>query len=364
MPCPSPAAASLVMAVGLMLLAPAPAPSAGTRGAEPPRVLADVPPVQSLVARVMQGVGTPGLLLPPGTSPHHHALRPSDARALGNADLVVWIGPGLTPSLVRPLDSLASGARVLMLTGVPGMHLRPLRTGAHFHADHEHGAGAGQAADVAPAAEAHDAADDPDGHAEDPAGGAPDAGPDDAHDHGDAAGAATPATADPHLWLDPANARTIVAAAAEALAAIDPVNAAVYRANADAARADLEALEAEIAARLAPVTDRPFVVFHDAYGYFEERFGLWSAGAIQASDAVAAGGARVAAVRAAIVAEGAVCVFAEVPFQPRMVATVTEGTGARSATLDPTGAGLTPGAALYPQLMRNLAATIADCLAG
>lgn len=286
-----------------------------------PTVATDIPPVHSIVARVMQGVGTPQVIVPPGASLHGFALRPSGAGLLAEADAVIWIGPDLTPWLEGPVEALAGGARVLALAEAEGIAHLPLREGGPFEAaDHDHGQ------------------DDHD------------------HDeHGDEA-------LDAHIWLDPRNGTAMAAAVAGVLAAIDPENAAAYAANASAFAAEMAALEAELAALLAPVSGRPYVVFHDAYQHFEARFAMPAAGSATLGDADQPSAARVAAVRDRIRESGAACVFAEPQFEPRLIATLTEGTGARTGTLDPEGAGLAPGPDLYPTLLRGIAEALETCL--
>ncbi|MFQ5565137.1 MAG: zinc ABC transporter substrate-binding protein [Paracoccaceae bacterium] len=286
-----------------------------------PDVVASIAPVHSLVARVMQGAdqgeNAPRLLLSPGASPHDHALRPSDAAALESAALVFWVGPRLERWLERPLATLATGARVVRLADLPGLTRLPLRDGAAFEAlDHAHDHGAG-----------------------------PDNG-----------------GTDPHLWLDPENAKLWLDAIAAALAGADPARQTLYLANAAAARAELEALAAAIKARLAPFRGRPFVVFHDSIHYFEHRFGIEAAGAVAPGDARAPGPARLARIRERIRAVGAVCLFREPQFRSALVATVAEGTGAHVALLDPLGASLRPGPDLYRELLRGLADSLAGCL--
>ncbi|MFV0474346.1 MAG: zinc ABC transporter substrate-binding protein [Pikeienuella sp.] len=289
-----------------------------------PRVVADVPPVHALVARVMEGVGAPALIVGPGASPHGHALKPSDALALAEADLAFWIGEGLTPWLAGPLAGLGEGARAVELMEAPGVALLPLREGARFAA-HDHGG--------------HDEG----GHGHED------------HGHDDH---------DPHIWLDPANAQAMMRAIAAALGAADPENAARYAANAEAGVAEIGALAEEIDAALAPVRGRPFLVFHDAYHYFEARFDIEAAGALAHSDAVSPGPARLAEARDAIRALGAVCVFHEPQAATGLVETATEGTGARIGALDPLGTGLEPGPGLYAGMMRGLARGLRDCLGG
>jgi zinc transport system substrate-binding protein len=299
------------------VLALAAALAAGAAAAEPPRVAADIAPVHSLVARVMAGVGEPGLILPPGASPHDHAMRPSEARALADADLVFWVGPELTPWLARAIGTLAPDAKAVGLMEESAARLA-LRHGATF-APHEH--------------------DEP-GH--------------DEPGHADGI--------DPHAWLDPENAKAWLDAIAAALAAADAANAAAYAANAAAAKVEIDALGERIDARLAPVRGRGFVVLHDAFHYFERRFGIAAAGAIWLSDASAPGPARVEEIRRTVAQLGATCVFAEPQLDARLIATVTEGTPARPGVLDPLGAALPPGPELYPRLLQDLADGLADCL--
>ncbi len=311
----------LLLIAALMLVLPA-------RALAGPEVVATIAPVHSLAARVMQGAGAPHLLVPPGASPHDFALRPSDAAALERAALVFRVGPAVEPWLERPLGTLAAEARVVRLDRVPGLTRLALREGASF---------------------AHDPDHESDGHEHGHAHG---------EEHGDEHGDET----DPHLWLDPANAGLWLDAMAGALAEADPANSARYRANAAAARAELEALAGEIDARLAPLRGRPFVVFHDAYQYFEHRFGVEAAGAVTLSDARAPGPARLAQIRALIRETGAACIFREPQFRPALVETVAEDSGARVGVLDPVGATLEPGPGLYPALLRGLADGLAGCL--
>lgn len=303
-----------------------------------PRVATDIAPVQSIAARVMGDLGAPGLILPPGASPHDHALRPSEARLLQEAEVVVWVGPPLTPWLADPLAALAPDAVRVTLAEAPGMTLLPIRVGGPFVAhDHAHG-------------DEHAGDDAADGHADDQD-----------HDHE----AAEPgAGVDGHLWLDPENAIAAAGAIAVALGAADPANAAAYAANADSFAREMRALEAEIAAELAPVRGRPFLVFHDAYQYFEHRFAIPAAGSVALHDGMAPGTARVAGLRGRVAAEGIVCAFTEPQFEPKLLATVIEGSGIRTGVLDHIGTEVAPGPDLYPAMMRNLAASLVACLGG
>jgi zinc transport system substrate-binding protein len=276
-----------------------------------PKVATDIPPVQSLVARVMAGVGAPELVVPPGASPHAYAMRPSEARKLAGADAVFWIGDALAPWFGETLAALAPDAETVALMDVPGVTLLDAREGATFEAHEED--------------RAHDAHDE-------------------------------------HVWLDPVNARLWLGVIAATLSHVDPANAATYAANAKAGQAELDALMSEVDALLAPVRGKGYVVFHDAYQYFEARFAVPAAGAIAIGDAAQPSAARVAAIRATISRLGAACVFSEPQFEPRLVATVIAGTNARAGVLDPLGASLAVGPDLYQAMIRNLARPLADCL--
>lgn len=313
---------------------------AGAAMAEVPKVATDIAPVHSLVARVMQGVGTPDLIIRPGASPHGYAMRPSEATALEGADLVIWVGESLTPWLEGAIDALASDAHVIELLGEGDTRVLPFREGVAFAA-HDHG----EDAHEAPGQEDH--ADHADNAAQDQA----------ADDHGHAHEGA-----DPHAWLDPMNARLWLGVIAQELAAHDPANAALYAANATAAQAELDALTVEIAAQVAPVRGKPFLVFHDAYQYFEAAFDLSATGAIALSGAADPGPARIAQLRDLAQEQNIACVFSEPQFDPKLVRTVF-GDVAGHGVLDPLGADVTPGPDLYPALMRHMAAALTGCLA-
>jgi zinc transport system substrate-binding protein len=294
-----------------------------------PKVVASIPPVASLAAGVMQGVGAPTTIIPPGASLHSFALKPSDARALDDADVVIWVGDGFEAFLEKPIATLAGRATVLALIDAPGVTALKGREGGVWesHDDHDHD-------------HDRDQHDDHDTHE------------DHAHD------------VDGHIWLDPANAKAMTMAIAGTLSARDPANAPAYAANALKLAERIDALDAELAAALAPIRSRPFVVFHDATQYLEAKYGLNAVGAITVSPDRPPGARRIAEIKARIASLNAACVFAEPQFEPKLVATLIEGTPARAGTLDPEGSRLQPGTELYFQLMRALAADLSACLAG
>lgn len=309
-------------------------------------VVASIKPVHSLVAAVMEGVGEPELLVKGAASPHAYALRPSEARALERAKVVFWVGEGMETFLAGPLETLGGNARVVELVKAHDLVELDFREGGPFEA-HDHGDHEGHD-------HAHDDDDDEAGH---------DGGDDHAHeghgheghDHG---------AIDMHLWLDPSNAKAFVREIEEALSAADPDNAATYEANADALKEKLDALIAETDAALAPVRGRGFVVFHDAYQYFENRFDIQAAGSITVSPEAIPGAQRLTDIRAKVAELGATCIFAEPQFEPRLISVVAEGTQARTGVLDPLGADLEDGPELYFELIRNLTTSLTTCLAG
>lgn len=296
--------------------------------AEAPRVVTDIHPVHSLVAQVMGDLGRPELLLERGASEHDFQLRPSQAAGLVEADLIVWIGPELTPWLGRALDGLGEDAAKLGLLTVPGTTTQEFsEDGAHTGHDHDHGHDHEETAKAA------------DGHN---------------HSHDGL---------DPHAWLDPANAQVWLTAIAAELGRIDPANAATYTANAKAATEEIAALDSELATTFAPLKGKPIVVYHDAYGYLAAHYGLDIFGSIALGDATAPGAARLAELRDGVAAGTPVCLFPEAQYDTALVEQIAEGTGARiGGALDPNGSMQDPGPGAYAALLRSLAQTMVDCV--
>ena len=278
--------------------------------AAPPVVVVSLKPLHSLVAMVMEGVAVPALLLPAATSPHVYTLRPSDARLLNGADLVVWGGPGLESFLEKPITATAARARVISLADQAGLDLLPLREAG--------------------------AADD--------------------HDHAQAGGR------DMHFWLDIDNALHIVRAMAEVLAAADPPNAGRYLANAQSSAAELILLDRELDRLLAPVAGTPFLSLHDAFQYFELRYGLTSAGTLTVNAERLPGARTIAQLRNTIAEAHVACIVGEQQFPPALARTLTDGTGAGVQVVDVLGKDLAPGPGAYPAMLRRLAADFRRCL--
>lgn len=329
-------------ALGAILFAAAALATPGEAGEL--NVVATIKPVHALVAQVMEGVGTPTLLVQGAASPHSYALKPSDARTLNNADVFFRVSESVEPFTRKIATSLPDKVRVVTLAAAPDIELLDVRRGetfeAHDHHDQaDHGHGSHDHAD-------HDhGAHDDHGHAH--------------HDHG---GSKEANTRDGHVWLDPANARKMVADIARALSEAAPAHRTAFETNAARAEKRLVDLEAEIARDLAPVKGKPYVVFHDAYQYFERRFDLAAVGSITVSPDAQPSAKRLSEIRKKLTSLSASCVFAEPQFKPKLVAAVTEGTSARAGTLDPEGALVEPGPAAYDTLIRNLATSLKSCL--
>ena len=312
------------------------------------RVVASIKPVHSLVSAVMAGVGEPHLLIRGAVSPHTFSMRPSDASVLENARVIFLIGESLEISLARPIDTLAGNARVVALSEVQGLVRTPLRKGGTFeaHEAHDHGIddGQGRHEDEEHEDEEHESEEHAAAHGDEDH---------DAHRRG---------AFDMHIWLDPVNAGVMARAIADVLSEADPANAGTYSANAQALRPRLEELTAQIAAEMAPVRDKPFIVFHDAYRYFEDRFGLTAAGSMVVSPDRSPGVRRISELRDKIRELGVTCVFAEPQFEPRLIDVIIEGTPARTGTVDPLGATIESGPELYFTLIHNMAVSFKSCL--
>lgn len=279
------------------------------------KVLTSIKPLQLIAAAVQEGVGTPEVLLPPGASPHHYALRPSDVRRVADADLVYWIGPDMEGFLGKALQARSKPAVVVQ--NLPGLSLRRFAENGASHAEEE--------------ADEHD------------------------HDH-------RPGSVDAHLWLSTVNARVIATRMATDLAQADPANATRYQANAKAFSQRLDVLDARIKARVAGVQGKPYFVFHEAFDYFEDAYGLKHTGVFAVASEVQPGARHVAAMRAQLQEVGKTCVFSEPPLRPRLAETLTAGLPVKLAELDALGGFNEARADGYERLLNTLADNLAGCL--
>lgn len=278
------------------------------------RVLTSIKPLQQIAAAVQDGVGSPEVLLPPGASPHHYALRPSDVRRVADADLLYWIGPDMEGFLPRVLGNRSKPT--VAVQSLPGMKLRHFGEDSHSH-DEDH--------------------DDHD------------------HDH-------RPGSLDAHLWLSSVNARVIAGKMAADLASADPANADRYKRNLAAFTQRLDALDARIKARVAGVAGKPYFVFHEAFDYFETEYGLKHTGVFSVASEVQPGAQHVAAMRKRLQEVGKTCVFSEPPLRPRLAETLTAGLPVRLAELDALGGTDPVNAQGYERLLDKLGSDLASCL--
>ena len=278
------------------------------------KVLTSIKPLQLIATAVQDGVAIPEVLLPPGASPHNYALRPSDVRKVQSVDLLYWIGPDMEGFLPRVLNGRTLPS--VAVQDLPGMKLRRFAEDSHSHAE------------------------DTDEHD---------------HDH-------RPGSLDAHLWLSPINARVIAAKMAADLSAADPANAARYQSNLKAFDERLDALDLRLKKRLAGIEGKPYFVFHEAFDYFEDAYGLKHTGVFSVAAEVQPGAQHVAAMRARLQEVGKTCVFSEPPLRPRLAETLVAGLPVKLAELDALG-GYTPATAQgYEQVMEKLGNDLAGCL--
>ena len=280
------------------------------------KVIASIKPIHSLVSYVMDGVGTPEILVDGSSSPHSFQLKPSHAKMLQNADIVFWIGDDLESFLATPLDSIATNAKKIAIMELNDIQLLEFRE-KHIFEDHDEHV-------------------EEDGH--------------DEHNHGEF---------DIHFWLDPEIAKVIVKNIARELSKIDVANKSIYKANAVKAIEELDALIT--ATKLKINTNASYVVFHDAYQYFEKRFGIEVLGALSVNPEILPGAKQLAEIREVIQHEKVNCIFSEPQFNPSIANTIAQDTGVKSAVLDPLGARLEPGKDLYFDLIKDMASSFESC---
>jgi zinc transport system substrate-binding protein len=276
-------------------------------------VVVTLKPIHSLMAALMQGVGEPRLLLNDAQSPHNMSLKPSQVRLLGEADLIIWIGPELEPALSQLMEGRTHQAKVIGLIETPDLQLLPIRDRRDWHA---HG---------------------------------------DEHHHAES-------SHDNHIWLSPANAVTMVSHMTRWLIDLDSAHSTLYTKNSRALINRLETLDSQIGTDLKAVAERPYIVFHDAYQYFETHYGMLAVGTVTISPEQLSGARHVHHLRETIKKRGARCIFTEPQFEPKLVYTLVDGLGVKVGQLDPLGKELTPSPDCYFQLLRGLADNLLHCL--
>lgn len=289
---------------------------------EAPKVVASILPVHALVAGVMEGVGTPALIIKGYGSPHSYHLRPSAAAILEKAEVVFWISEYMETSLRKPLSTLGRNAHVVQLKETEDLTLLRNRKGGTWETQHHDDK----------AKRKHDE-----------------------HER-------YPDELDAHIWLDPANAKRIVGEIVRQLSKVDPANAAAYESNGKRLMRRIDALDRALEKRLRPVRDKPYVVFHDAYQYLEAYYGLNAVGSLTVSPDRRPGARRVKQLRSKIKKLGARCMFGEPQFEPSLIETIIEGMDTSRGVLDPLGASFKPGPDAYFKMMEANATAISQCL--
>ena len=292
-------------------------------------VVTSIKPLHSLTSYIMEGVGEPELIIDGVASPHNFQIKPSHAKMLQNADLVIWIGEDLESFLPTALKSIPKDAVVFELLDQSGLKKLKFREKNIFegHDDHGHDENAKKE-------------DDHDDHGHDDHG----------HGHG---------SFDPHIWLDPANAKVIVKKITNQLSKIDKDNASKYKANSKKVIKDLDGLIKEVKNEINK--DASFVVFHDAYQYFEKRFGLNVIGALTVNTDVMPGAEQLSEIREVIEHEKAKCIFSEPQFNPNIINSIASDTGVKTGVLDPLGANIDKGKNMYFDLIKDMSNSLKGC---
>ena len=293
-----------------------------------PQVLVSIAPLHSLVSILTKGVSEPGLLMSQSASPHSASLRPSQARALAAADLMIWVGPELESFLARPVTRLVKPEAEMQLLKLDNLKLLPQRQGGFWEEDHQGDTDHGEDADHAEKAEHHHR------------------------------------SINPHFWLSPENARQTARSVAKRLVQIDTQHQTIYQRNLTDLLQRIDGLEQSLRERLAPLKNLPYLVFHDAYPYFEEAFALNAIGSIRISAERAPGARRLEQIRVKLTESDAVCLFSEPQFSPALAERLAAGRDLKLATLDPLGSLSAQGEDAWFDLMNQLANNLIDCLAG
>ena len=309
------------------------------------KVVTSIKPIHSLASYLMDGVAKPDLIVDGYASPHGFALKPSHAKMLQNADLIFWVGEDLENFLEKPLKSVAKKAEKIELMEIKGLTKLKFRERNIFE-EHDHGHKEDDHDDHAKKEDDHDDHGHDDEHKED---GHDDHGHE-GHAHGEY---------DPHIWLDPMNAKVILSEMAEHLIENDQENEAKYKANLKKAHKDLDKLTKKVKSELNK--DFKSIVFHDAYQYFEKRFGINILGAFTVNTDVMPGAEQLAEIREIIEHDKVSCIFSEPQFNPDIIKAVAKDTNVATGVIDPLGATLNPGKDLYFDLIGNMSKSFKGC---
>ncbi|MGR4990661.1 zinc ABC transporter substrate-binding protein ZnuA [Vibrio rotiferianus] len=269
-------------------------------------VLTSIKPIQMIATELTEGVATPEVLLQSNASPHDYALRPSDVKKVASADLVIWFGHDLEPFLEKLVTDKGN---TLTLSKIPNLSLR------EFGSEHNH---------------------DHDGH-----------------DHG---------THDPHFWLGIDTVQQVATAITQKLVDVDPDNADAYAANLKKFETQLKETDLQIKAQLKSVKDKGYFVFHDAYGYFEERYELNQLGHFTVSPDRKPGAKTLIHIRKTLSTGDVACVFSEPQFTPAVIESVMRGNDVKAGVLDPLGTEIEVKSGSYFTFLKGMSNSFAQCL--
>ncbi|MEC5341742.1 zinc ABC transporter substrate-binding protein ZnuA [Brenneria populi] len=306
-------------------------------------VVTSIRPLGFIAAAIAEGITPTGVLLPNGASPHDYALRPSDVQRLQSAELVIWVGPEMEAFLGKPLSQIAP-AKQIKLSELPSIKAQLIKETEHHHEHddehhHEHDD------------EHHHDAQHADEHRQS-AASEPEEG-DDGHHHGEY---------NMHIWLSPEMSKQAAVAIHAKLLELMPQNKDKLDANLLYFTDKIAQTDKKIANMLAPVRGKGYFVFHDAYGYFEQRYGLSPLGYFTINPAIQPGAQRLHQIRTQLVEHKAVCVFAEPQFRPAVINAVAKGTDVRSGVLDPLGSDIALGKDSYVNFLSHLSSQYLSCL--
>ena len=299
------------------------------------KVVTSIKPIHSLASYLMDGVGKPDLIVDGFNSPHGFSMKPSHAKMLQNADLIFWIGEDLESFLEKPLNSIAKKAEKIELIEIKGLNVLKFRERNIFD-EHDHDDHAKKEDDHDDHDKKEDDHEDHDGH--------------EGHGHGEY---------DPHIWLDPINAKVILKEMTEHLIENDLKNASTYKSNLDKALNDIDKLTMDVMTESNESTSS--IVFHDAYQYFEERFNVKILGAFTVNTDVMPGAEQLSEIREIIEHDKVKCIFSEPQFNPDIIKVVAKDMNIKTGVVDPLGATLNPGKDLYFDLIRNMSASFKGC---
>ena len=310
------------------------------------KVVTTIKPLHSLISNVMDGVGEPSLIIEGSTSPHSFVLKPSHAKMIEQADIIFWIGEDIETFMEKPLESIAKNAKKISFMELTSIEKLRFREENNFdHDDHGHGEdkdhddhGHGEKKDH-----------DDHGHGEDK----------DHDDHGPGHEGHHHGEFDGHIWLDPANAKEMLHEIAHELADLDPDNASKYESNADQAIKSIDKMIKDIDTKINK--DAKFIVFHDAYQYFETRFGVMTAGALTLNTDVLPGAKQISEIQKVITERDIKCIFSEPQFNPKIIETIAQDTGIKTDIVDPIGSIFDANKMQYFKLINDLGNKLKDC---